>query len=810
MAQATFKIGERVLCYETDPGKVNKLYQAVVNQVDQQQKTFLVHFCGWGHRWDRRVERAFLLKDSEINQRLMKQINSQAEKKKGVRIKEKVGLEEEQNKLRGGKNLRNGMKMKGELGLKEEKHNKLKGALKLKKVPKCGLKVETGMSKVRKRETGVAELEQVSKTRSSRLRSFQPSGGGVPSKWEEKRSFRLRRSFQSSESGVPSKSQEGRSSRLRNCKEKRRSRSGLWEANKEMTPRKSKLLHGDTVARVWNMKKKWEEMGLPADNLAKVERMLGSQKEARGKLRNGSKHRWGNEISAQGSVPSASKIGLKGESVKQTSRWKMKPNTCAVCSAVATSRHYSSWACYACASFFRKSVISNETYRPCKAGGKCNTEGTNRRKCQSCRLLNCQEVGMDVKCVQERKPTTDATIVVPRRTRSRQHMLTGRKKAKGEGKAEPASQKVDLRGVKSKGSGDTAEARMALGGRKRAMSEAVAEAGQSKDAAGVRNATVTEEYSRGLIDQALKVPEAEELEISGECRPFKRRKSDRMTSIVKSVAAREETNQSEVEVDVEEVEAEEVSKFNIATTKEGGNVEEAAVRQQPIKWKLELSPSLKKILERDHKMVMKKGKRHRLPASPNIIRLLSQFVKDASLRRLSVLEKLESKLDNLRVGKRRASKQISEAEEELDNQLQMAEATIVPLRELSDALQTIADQRLEKSVLYPGEAAHPGTITPPAQPTTYHTITEGLLTVDSLRQSILAWSPTPAPSNEGPPSSLVYGGVHLLRMLVRLPQIFAQMDFQHEDAALFKSLFASLQEYFGDIAGQFVKKDQYQ
>ena len=33
MAQATFKIGERVLCYETDPGKVNKLYQAVVNQV---------------------------------------------------------------------------------------------------------------------------------------------------------------------------------------------------------------------------------------------------------------------------------------------------------------------------------------------------------------------------------------------------------------------------------------------------------------------------------------------------------------------------------------------------------------------------------------------------------------------------------------------------------------------------------------------------------------------------------------------------------------------------------------------------------
>ena len=33
MAQATFKIGERALCYETDPGKVDKLYKAVVNQV---------------------------------------------------------------------------------------------------------------------------------------------------------------------------------------------------------------------------------------------------------------------------------------------------------------------------------------------------------------------------------------------------------------------------------------------------------------------------------------------------------------------------------------------------------------------------------------------------------------------------------------------------------------------------------------------------------------------------------------------------------------------------------------------------------
>ena len=33
MAHETYRIGEKVLCYETDPGKVNKLYPAVVYSV---------------------------------------------------------------------------------------------------------------------------------------------------------------------------------------------------------------------------------------------------------------------------------------------------------------------------------------------------------------------------------------------------------------------------------------------------------------------------------------------------------------------------------------------------------------------------------------------------------------------------------------------------------------------------------------------------------------------------------------------------------------------------------------------------------
>ena len=252
--------------------------------------------------------------------------------------------------------------------------------------------------------------------------------------------------------------------------------------------------------------------------------------------------------------------------------------------------------------------------------------------------------------MQKRKSPNDA-IAAPRGTPSRQHLLRGLEKAKSEAEADTAaSPKVDLGGAKSRDGDDQAGPRRTqrgkhiMGrGRKRAVSEVVAEnpthEGNLKgDAEGGFSPTVSLEP----IHPALNESGAEELVVSGECRPFKRRKSDRMTSVLKSVGAEEETNQAEAEVDVDEVEAEEDSKFNMATSKESGNVKEAAVRQ-PMKWKLELRPELKKILERDQGLVMKKGKRHRLPASPNINQLLGQFVKDVSLRRLCDLEKLQSK-----------------------------------------------------------------------------------------------------------------------------------------------------------------------
>ena len=60
-------------------------------------------------------------------------------------------------------------------------------------------------------------------------------------------------------------------------------------------------------------------------------------------------------------------------------------------------------------------------------------------------------------------------------------------------------------------------------------------------------------------------------------------------------------------------------------------------------WKMELQPALKEVLQKDHDLVAKKSKKHILPASPNILQLLDQFVEDASLSCLTAAEKLPAR-----------------------------------------------------------------------------------------------------------------------------------------------------------------------
>ena len=76
-----------------------------------------------------------------------------------------------------------------------------------------------------------------------------------------------------------------------------------------------------------------------------------------------------------------------------------------------------------------------------------------------------------------------------------------------------------------------------------------------------------------------------------------------------------------------------------AVAEKEGRAEEGVSDQ----WKMELQPALKEVLEKDHDFMAKKSKRHRLPASPNILQLLDQFVKDASLNCLTAAEEVQAR-----------------------------------------------------------------------------------------------------------------------------------------------------------------------
>ena len=76
-----------------------------------------------------------------------------------------------------------------------------------------------------------------------------------------------------------------------------------------------------------------------------------------------------------------------------------------------------------------------------------------------------------------------------------------------------------------------------------------------------------------------------------------------------------------------------------AVAEKEGRAEEGVSDQ----WKMELQPALKEVLEKDHDLVVKKSKKHILPASPNILQLLDQFVEDASLSCLTAAEKLPAR-----------------------------------------------------------------------------------------------------------------------------------------------------------------------
>uniref|UniRef100_A0A182PC43 Protein male-specific lethal-3 n=1 Tax=Anopheles epiroticus TaxID=199890 RepID=A0A182PC43_9DIPT len=76
-----FSDGEKVLCYEPDPTKAKVLYDSKVLEVSEGKDKrgrriveYLIHFQGWNSSWDRKVSEDFILKDTEENRQLQKDL----------------------------------------------------------------------------------------------------------------------------------------------------------------------------------------------------------------------------------------------------------------------------------------------------------------------------------------------------------------------------------------------------------------------------------------------------------------------------------------------------------------------------------------------------------------------------------------------------------------------------------------------------------------------------------------------------------------------------------------------------------------
>ncbi|XP_068209591.1 MSL complex subunit 3 isoform X2 [Palaemon carinicauda] len=87
-----FSEGERVLCYEPDPTKAKVLYDSKVLEVvynkdnkGRKQVEYLIHFQGWNASWDRCVAEDYVLKDTDENRELQRQLADKAHIKLSIK-----------------------------------------------------------------------------------------------------------------------------------------------------------------------------------------------------------------------------------------------------------------------------------------------------------------------------------------------------------------------------------------------------------------------------------------------------------------------------------------------------------------------------------------------------------------------------------------------------------------------------------------------------------------------------------------------------------------------------------------------------
>ena len=85
--------------------------------------------------------------------------------------------------------------------------------------------------------------------------------------------------------------------------------------------------------------------------------------------------------------------------------------TCAACGGLPARKHYGVQSCEGCKLFFRRSVREKSfptPYDKCLHSNNCNVDHTVDKKCRSCRLNKCLQVGMNPEKVQKGRGKTAA------------------------------------------------------------------------------------------------------------------------------------------------------------------------------------------------------------------------------------------------------------------------------------------------------------------------------------------------------------------------------------------------------------------
>ncbi|XP_058985719.1 protein male-specific lethal-3-like [Musca domestica] len=101
-----FEKGEKVLCYEPDASKAKVLYDSkILGTYETKDKRgrkhiqYKVHFQGWSSSWDRKVSADYVLKDTEENRQLQRDLAEKAQLQLGAYLYRK----EHKNKKRSRK-----------------------------------------------------------------------------------------------------------------------------------------------------------------------------------------------------------------------------------------------------------------------------------------------------------------------------------------------------------------------------------------------------------------------------------------------------------------------------------------------------------------------------------------------------------------------------------------------------------------------------------------------------------------------------------------------------------------------------------